>query len=490
VSVDSQRNHPDRLSFATLDRLPSKVRRPPEVTPRRQIGVVHLGIGAFHRAHQAVFTEDAAAAIDSDHWGILGVTQRSAAVRDDLVPQDGLFTVVERGVGAAAPRVVGAVRDVQNGRNDPDAVIAWLSSPQIRVVTLTVTEKGYRRAAGGRFDLDDPAVRRDIAGGPPTTVVGSLARGLQQRMRSDAGPVSVVCCDNLIDNGTVLKGLIRDFCDALPAAESDELLAWLDDSVRFPSSMVDRMVPATTERDRRELRALLGVEDRGLVVTEPFRQWVVTDEFATDRPPWELAGAILTDDVAPWEQAKVRLLNGTHSLLAYLGALRRYDTVAEAVADDELEAACRSLMRDDVLPTLVPPDDLRLADYSEQVLQRFANPALHHRTMQVAMDGSQKLPLRVLGTIRDRLAAGAVPVHAALAVAAWMAYVARTTEPGSAWSLDDPIADRLGMVAASADGDPVRLVRGLLSVRDVFGDDLAAHDDLRAVLVEQVGRLL
>jgi fructuronate reductase len=365
-----------------------------------------------------------------------------------------------------------------------------LSSPQIRVVTVTVTEKGYRRAVDGRLDLDDPAVRRDVAGEPPGTVVGSLARGLQRRMRADAGPVSVVCCDNLIDNGTVLRGLIHDFCAALPVDESDELIAWLGTSARFPSSMVDRIVPATTATDLREAKALLGVEDRGLVVTEPFRQWVLTDDFAAASPPWELAGAVFTDDVAPWEQAKLRLLNGSHSLLAYLGALHGYQTVAEAVTDDELAAAARSLMREDALPTLVQPGDLCLEDYSEQVLQRFANTALGHRTVQVAMDGSQKLPLRLLGTVRDRLAAGSMPVHAAYAVAAWMAYLARTPGSASPFPLDDPIADRLSVVAASADQDPVRLVRGLLAVRGVFGDDLAAHEDFRTVLVEQVGRLL
>lgn len=490
VSGNSQLERPDRLSLETLDRLPSMVRRPPTTTSRRRVGIVHLGLGAFHRAHQAVYTEDAAAAVHADDWGIIGVTQRSADVRDDLVPQDCLFTVVERGVGAAAPRVVGVVRDVLHVGADPAAVVASLSSPQIRVVTLTVTEKGYRRATDGRLDLDDAVVRRDVAGEPPTTVVGSLARGLQRRMRTDAGPVSVVCCDNLTDNGTVLQGLVRDFTAALPSNESAELFDWVQTSVRFPSSMVDRIVPTTTTTDRHEVQALLGVEDRGLVVTEPFRQWVLTDDFAADRPLWELAGAVFTDDVAPWERAKLRLLNGSHSLLAYLGALHGYQTVAQAVADDELAAAARSLMNEDVLPTLVQPGELCLEEYIEDVLQRFANAALGHQTVQVAMDGSQKLPLRVLGTIRDRIAAGSMPVHAAYAVAAWMAYLARTTEPGSALPLDDPIADRLGRVAAAADNDPVRLVRGLLGVRDVFGDDLAAHQGLRTVLVEQVGRLL
>lgn len=490
VTAASPASRAHRLSFATLGRLPTIVQRPPAGIADARVGIVHLGIGAFHRAHQAVFTEDAAVASGSDEWGVLGVTQRSAAVRDDLLPQDGLYTVVERGAGAAAPRVVGVVRDVLHGGDAPDAVGAWLSSSQVRVVTLTVTEKGYRRGADGRLDLNDPAVRRDVAGGPPATVVGQLARGLQRRLRTDAGAVSVVCCDNLIGNGAILGSLVRDFCNALPAHESDELAAWLATCVRFPSSMVDRIVPATRASDRREVQTLLGVEDRACVVAEPFRQWVLTDEFAAERPRWELAGAVFTGDVTPWEQAKLRLLNGTHSLLAYLGALRGHPTVAEAVADDDLATAARQLMREDVLPTLAQPDDLGLEDYSEQVLQRFANTALAHRTVQIAMDGSQKVPLRILGTIRDRRAAGAMPVHAALAVSAWMVYVARTTEPGSRLPLEDPLADRLGEVATAADGDPIRLVRGLLAFPEVFSDDLVADDGLRTLLVAQVGRLL
>jgi fructuronate reductase len=226
------------------------------------------------------------------------------------------------------------------------------------------------------------------------------------------------------------------------------------------------------------------------VVAEPFRQWVLTDDFAAPRPPWELAGAVLTDDVAPWEAAKLRLLNASHSLLAYLGALRGYVTIAEAADDDSLASAAYRLMLDDVRPTLVPPPGLDLDEYCRSVLRRFANPALAYTTAQVAMDGSVKLPARVLGTIRDRLAAGALPESASLVVAAWMAYVARSAQGGNGRGLDDPLAPELQARATQADGDAGKLVNGLLGLRAVFADDLPEHAALRSLLTEQVGDLL
>ncbi len=478
----------ERLSRRSLENVSRDVRRPPTASSR--VGIVHLGIGAFHRAHQAVITEDAAAATGSDDWGIVGVTQRSASVQQQLLPQDGLYTVLERGEGAAGPRVVGAVRDVLDGAGDPAAVVARIADPAVRVVTLTVTEKGYRRTGDGSLDLDDDLVRADLSGGAPRSAVGQLARGLQARHRSHAGPVAVVSCDNLTDNGTVLRALVHDFCAALPTSEVGDLLPWLDAQVRFPSTMVDRIVPATTDEDRAEVRSLLGVDDAGVVVTEPFRQWGITDHFVSDRPAWELAGAVLTRDVAPWETAKLRLLNASHSLLAYLGALRGYDTIAEAVRDPDLEAAVRRLMYDDVVPTLAAPDGLDLPDYCEQLLTRFANPALRHRTVQVAMDGSQKLPARVLGTIRDRFAAGATPESASLVVAAWMAYVARAASDTSGLPLDDPLARRLAATVTSAGDDASQLVSGLLEVGEVFGDELPESGAFRDLLVAQVGEIL
>ena len=290
-------------------------------------------------------------------------------------------------------------------------------------MTLTVTEKGYRRAADGRPDLADPdlaadldALAAELRGGrtdaPARSPLGLLLRGLALRARHDAGnrsPWSAATTSPTTE--PVLAALVAATLDAVP--HGDRLREWVDASVRFPGTMVDRIVPATTDAHRAEAQSLLGLSDAGLVIGEPFTQWVIQDTFAGPRPAWERVGATLTEDVAPYERAKLRVLNASHSTLAYLGALRGHATIAQAVADPALEATVRALVDEDVLPTLVAPDGMDLAQYRDDVLSRFANPNTGHTTVQVAMDGSQKLPQRLLGTVRDRLDSGAVPTAAA-----------------------------------------------------------------------------
>ena len=484
----------DRLNAAALPGLRGRAGvTVPDQLPDR-IGIVHLGIGAFHRAHQAVFTQAALAA--DPRWGICGVTQRSASVRDQLAPQDGLYAVLESGDGSGgesvSAEVVGTVREVLFALEQPELVRDRLADPGVGVVTLTVTEKGYRRDPAGGLDRSDPVVAADLASGIPGSAVGQLVRGLQARLIDNGAPVTVISCDNLVANGATLARLVTDFCQGLPGAEGGPLLDWIHREVRFPSSMVDRIVPATTADDRSRAETLLGLHDAGLVVAEPFRQWVIEapagdpDE-PWPLPAWELGGAILTDDVAPWEAAKLRLLNASHSLLAYAGALAGYATIGEAVHDDELRGLAQALMTQDARPTLTPPPGLDLDAYCAEVLTRFANPALRHTTEQVAMDGSMKLPLRLLGTVRERLAAGGQPVWAALAVAAWMVYVARGTDGhGRPLRLQDPIADRLRQAAA---GGPDGLVERLLGVREVFDEELAGSAPFADLLREHVDRL-
>lgn len=474
-----------RLTVASLDRLPAGVRRPSATVLNGRPGIVHLGIGAFHRAHQAVFTEDAMDASGSGDWGIVGVTQRSPTVRDQLRPQGGLFTLLQRGAGAAGPRVVGAVRDVLFAAEQQDDVAALIADPAVHVLTMTVSEKGYRRGDDGHLDLDDPVVRADLAAGTvPRSVAGQVVHGLARRARDDAGPLTILCCDNLTGNGTVVRGLVEDFVAAMPTAAAQSLGQWLTESVRFPSSMVDRIVPATTDDDRRQVRDQLGVDDRGVVVAEPFSQWVVEDNFAGDRPPWEHVGVTLTADVAPWEKVKLRLLNGSHSLIAYLGAVRGHATVSGALQDDVVAAAVRRLMAD-VVPTLDPVEGLDVDDYAAQVLSRFGNASIRYLTTQVAGDGSQKLPQRVLGTIRDSLAADVLPEGATMAVAAWMAYVRASAQGDPRLPLNDPLAGVL-REAVSAAGGTAGQVDALLAVRQVFGLDLPDQARWRDLLVEQL----
>jgi fructuronate reductase len=478
-----------RLSLRTLGAVPAQA-RPPVDAAALGVGIAHLGIGAFARAHQFVHTQAAVAASGDPRWGVCGVTQRSATVAGQLGPQDGLYTVLTRSAAGADPRVVATVRRVLPGADRREDVVALLGSPDVRVVTLTVTEKGYRHdPATGRLRGDDPGVRADLEPGraaAPVTVVGQLVRGLQRRMREDAGPVTVVSCDNLTGNGALLRGLVDEFAGLLPRGERDPLRAWVGASVRFPATVVDRIVPATTDADRAEVARLLGVADEGVVVTEPFSSWVVEDSFAADRPAWESAGATLTADVAPYEAAKLRLLNGAHSALAYLGALAGHRTVADVVADPAFLAFARALMQDDVRPTLTAPEGWDLGDYTEALLDRFANPALRHRVLQIATDGSQKLPQRLLGTIRDRRAAGAVPRSAVLAVAGWMRFVSTgADDEGRPLPLDDPLADRLRAATAGA-ARPEEVVDALLGVPEVFGTDLRDDAGLRALLADDL----
>jgi fructuronate reductase len=422
------------------------------------VGIVHLGIGAFHRAHQAVYTEDA-----GDGWGICGITQRSATVAERLAPQDGLYSVLERGPGPASARVIGAVREVLTG----EATAERITDPAVKVVSLTVTEKGYRHdPATGRLRGDDPEISLDLAGRPPRTVIGRLVRGLAGR----EAPVTVLCCDNLTANGETVRALVEEYCERggirLPC------------EVSFPSTMVDRITPATTREDLDEAERLLGVRDEAVVVTEPFSQWVIEDVFPAGRPAWDSAGAILTGDVAPYEKMKLRLLNGSHSMLAYLGS--GFEYVSEAI--DVLGDPIRHFMDEDASPTLDVPPGFDLAAYKSSLLERFANPALRHRVAQIAMDGSQKLPQRLLGVVRDRLAAGAEPRWAALAVAAWMRHVQ------TARVLDDPMADLLRTAVAGVDSAE-KVVDALLSVTDIFGSELRDSAVFRDLLVEQLARL-
>ncbi|WP_220039687.1 mannitol dehydrogenase family protein [Nonomuraea aridisoli] len=430
-----------RLSRAILARVAPEAR--PLAEPR-VTGVVHLGIGAFHRAHQAVYTERAMAATGDDRWGICGASQRSTDVADRLRPQDCLY-----GVRAGdEARVVGSVREVLTPGDD---LAVRLAAPETAVVTLTITERAYRR-------------------GPGPGAIGRLVTGLRARAAADAGPLTVISCDNLPGNGATLAGLVAELCEP-------PLLDWVERNVTFPASMVDRIVPATTQADLDDMAARLGVTDLGAVVTEPFTQWVIEDCFAGDRPAWDRAGALLVSDVRPYERMKLRLLNGSHSAIAYLSGATY---VSEAVGDPAFTGFLRRLMDEDLSPTLDGLDGFDLAGYKESLLARFANPGLRHRVAQIAVDGSQKLPQRLLDPARERLAAGHEPRWIALAVAGWMRHV--TTAP----ELDDPLADRLrgdGPSSAAATVDR------LLAIEEIFTPDLRENETFRALLTDSLRRL-
>jgi fructuronate reductase len=467
------------LGMAGLHRVPEHSR--PLVTPGSvPTGIVHLGIGAFHRAHQAVYTEEAVAAAGGD-WGIVAVAPRSTAVLEALAAQDRLFSVTT--LPGEGTRVIGAFSGLRHAAADPAAVVSSLADPAVRVVTLTITEKGYLLdPVSGTLRIDSELAADLATDRPPRTVPGLLVRGLLARWRADAGPIALVSCDNLPANGRRLHGLVMLALTTLspePAA-----LEWVTANVTFPGTMVDRIVPASTPGMLATAAAALGARDLAAVCGEPYRQWVIEDVFPAGRPAWERAGAVLTDDAGPWERLKLRTLNGVHSAIAYLGALAGRETIAEALMIPGLEAAMRRFIADDVAASLIAPAGVSVVEYGDAVLARFANPAIAHRTLQVAMDGSQKLPQRVLHTITDLRAAGRSPRWAALVVAAWMRFVRGVADDGGELPLDDPLAATIRARLAAAPDTPEGTATALLGLTAVFPADLAADETVRALIVE------
>jgi fructuronate reductase len=435
-----------------------------------------------------VYTQAAMIASGEQHWAICGVSQRSREVLDALEPQDGLYSVLSRGRDTRV-EVMAPLRELLFARAQATALLDRIAAASTHVVTLTVTEKAYRHdPISGRLNVDDAEIMADAAGRPPLTVVGQLVRGLQLRQQRGGEPVTVVCCDNLTHNGATLRQLVDDFAAMLSRAERVPLTTWIADSARFPSTMVDRIVPATTEADRLDAAELLGLDDLGTVVAEPFSQWVIEDDFATPRPAWERAGAILTADVEPYETMKLRLLNGSQSALAYLGVLAGFESVAEFMAVEGVATYVRTMMDDEAAPTLQLPEGFDVAAYIGQLMERFANPGLRHRIVQIAMDGSQKLPPRLLATIRDRLPAGSQPRLSLLAVAAWMRYVsARNDDSGRPIDVDDPLAPQFAaqLVGAST---PAAIVESLVGIRAIFGD-LGDDPEFRRLLTRALADL-
>ena len=463
-----------RLTLATLQALPRDIGRPAYDVRAVDVGIVHLGIGAFHRAHQAIYTDDALASAGG-RWGICGVSLRSADVRDRMTPQDGLYTSIEKSPQGIRRRVVGSVREVLFYGDEHERVRQRLTAPETHIVTLTVTEKGYcHEPATGRLNVDHPDIAHDLhALGPPRSVVGLLVSALDARRRSHGAPLTIVCCDNLPQNGALVCGLAVSFATLRDAALAD----WIAREIAFPSTMVDRIVPATTDDDIAQNDAALGVEDHAAVVHEPFIQWVIEDRFVADRPAWDAAGALFVHEVDPYESMKLRLLNASHSAFAYLGFLAGHEFIYQVAAQRYFVAFMRRFTGDEVSPALVPPPGIDLAAYRDALVRRFANPALPHRTQQIAMDGSQKLPQRILATVRDNLAANRSIELATLAVAGWMRYVYGEDEQGRRIDVSDPLAPTFASLAAAHRGDPAGFAQALLALRAIFDEDL--HNEPR-----------
>ena len=465
----------------------------PLVDPRDlERRVVHFGIGAFHRAHQAVYTE-AAAARSGEPWGITAVAPGSAAAVTGLRNQHGLYSVTDLAAGQITTRVVGSIIDALLLRSDAGQVHEALTAAETTVVTLTVTEKGYYRSPDtGVLDVDAPAIAADLATTADSssgakdvgTVVGRLATSLAARFRAGGAPISVVSCDNMAGNGAALAGVINGFVQASHWTDKEAVLSWLGSAVAFPATVVDRIVPATTDQDRDAASAKLGVRDEMAVVGEPYRQWVLEDSFSAPRPPWDLDGALFVTDVAPYQLMKLRLLNGSHSALAYLGLASGCRSIGEVLDTEWGERLVRSLAAE-VSPTL-PDVGLDEAKYTDDLVDRFSNPAMRDQLRRIGSDGSLKIGERWLGALRELRANKTSTPVLELALAGW----ANATRPGQAGGQQFDTSDPAGAALAGcwqSGGHPPAIVAGLL--REVGASDLAEDHQLIAAIAQRLPAL-
>ena len=433
-----------RLSIGRLGRLRTEVQRPLYNRLEVRPGIVHVGVGAFHRAHQAVYVDDCLTAGETD-WGIVGASLRSPDMRDALVQQDCLYSVSVEDGERGAVRVIGSILSLLVAPEDPAALLDALTDPGVRIVTLTVTEKAYLRDVSGALDFTHPDIAWDL-GHPdqPRTVHGFIVEALSRRKASGAPLFTILSCDNLPSNGKTLKRLVVEFATRRDAG----LGAFIEQEVAFPSSMVDRIVPATTDQDRERISRSLGAHDAWPVKTEPFMQWVIEENFPSGRPRWEEFGVEMVSDVEPYEDMKLRLLNGAHSAIAYFGLLMGKETIADSFAD-RLVREFVSRQWAEIIPTLPQDAGLDPEAYTQRLTRRFGNTALRHRTAQVGMDGSQKLPQRVIVTALERLEVNAEITHLMMVPAVWIAAAEQRGRTLPAGHFTDPLDAELAAIFAA-----------------------------------------
>nr|WP_321454702.1 fructuronate reductase [uncultured Cohaesibacter sp.] len=464
------------MTSEIFDAAKDTVKRPGYDRSRLSVRMCHIGFGAFHRAHQAVYT-DQLIGMEKTDWAyreieLMGPTD----LLSGLAERGYLYTVVENGAEEQDARIVGSVIDHRHmAEVGPAGIVDAISEDAIELVSITVTEKGYTLAANGGLDFENPMVKADLASPEaPKTVVGTLVAGLAKRKAEGKKPFTILSCDNLPSNGHMTKRAVLDFAKAVDA----DLAAWIEAEARFPSTMVDRIVPAMTEESHKTLASCVGYADPAGILCEPFRQWVIEDDFVSGRPDWNLAGATFTKNVLPYENMKLRMLNGSHSFLAYLGYLGGYETIADTMGDAAYKKAAHDLMMLEQAPTLEAPEGVDLSEYADALIGRYCNPNIRHRTWQIAMDGSQKLPQRALESIAYHLKAGTPYPRLAMLVAGWMIYVSGTDLNGEPIDVRDPLADKLKDLA---NGNAVEtIVTGLMQRSGVFPAELALSAPLKS----------
>ncbi len=470
IGLLKKRENMETIATATLAQ---QVDTPNYDRQRLSTKLVHLGFGAFHRAHQGVYTDDLARLGDSD-WGYCEVNLMGGEqLIEQLRGQDHLYSVVEKNADGPVTKVIGCVRESLHCDMDgKHAVIEKMAEPQVAIVSLTITEKGYCSDANtGLLDASNLAILHDLEfPNTPNSAIGYLVEALRVRRIRGLPAFTIMSCDNLQENGRVARDAVIGFARLLDA----ELAGWIQDNVSFPCTMVDRIVPAATAETLADIANLLGVEDPCGIACESFRQWVIEDDFVAGRPEWNLVGAEFVSDVVPFEEMKLRMLNGSHSFLAYLGYLAGYEHIADTMADPAFKKAALSLMLDEQATTLFMPEWTDLAAYAAMLIDRFCNINIKHRTWQIAMDGSLKLPPRLLNSIRFHLQRGSDFKCLALAVAGWMRYVSAVDESGEPIDVKDPMAKALKSIC-DQHGHTKSVVKALVGVEVIFAEDLAAN---------------
>jgi len=473
-----------RLARDSLPDLAPSVRRPRYDRSRLGVGMAHIGVGAFHRCHQAEFTDDMLEARFGP-WGVVGVNLYPPRLSSLLAPQDHLYSRTLRQGARAETRIVGSIvqsLDVHDAAST-EAAVGALAAPSLHVVTITVTEKGYGLIpATGALDMDNPQLRGDREGdSPPRTLLGLLALAMERRSAANAPPLTLISCDNVPSNGALLRSAFVAFADA----RSAPLAKWIERLVAFPCSMVDRIVPASTGEDIDKIAAEIGVIDEAAVVGEPFRQWVIEDKFANDRPPLDLAAAQFVPDSKPYEQIKMRVLNAAQSTLAHQGALVGHEFSYQAAADPVLSALTRRMLERETSSTLPEVAGMEVESYIDMSMARVRNAAIRHRCHQIGADGSQKIIQRLIDPLRERLAAGRPADLLTLSVASWVAYcLSGAPRFGARWTPSDPYAETV-MAIGDRISDTVDLAKSVLAITAIFGWDMA-----RPQLVDPIARHL
>jgi fructuronate reductase len=476
-----------RLGAGTLKDVPPTIRRPGYDRDKLAVSMAHLGVGAFHRCHQAEFTDDALEA-EFGPWGEVGINIREPALAPTLGAQDGLYTRTLRDGDQAETRVIGCLREVVDAQTNPGLAVAALAAPRIQLATMTITEKGYCHfPATGAIDPAHPDIVHDLArDAKPRSVPGVLVEALRQRRDVKAGPITLMSCDNIPSNDRILRNVVTAFA----AQKYPDLKAWIDDNVRFPSAMVDRIVPATAEDDLAYAARLCGAEDAAPVVGEPFRQWVIEHDFAAARPRWDLAGVEFVADVEPYEFIKMRVLNGAQTAMSYFGALAGISHTFEDVRDPVIAKFVRHMLERETEPNL-PRGAMDIPAYIEMTFKRLRNASIRHRNHQIATDGSQKIVQRLLNPIRLCIACGMGCEFLAAAVSGWMAYLlAASPRFGARWTPSDPWAEAVRKIGNAVGPDPATLAERIMAIEAIFGSDLPRHAPLKQSIALHLDGLL